>query len=170
MGVAMVSRLMSFLAGLLAVCLIAGIALAQRPPVPLVTGPQDAGQLNSTLNGIIRQINAILVPIFPSPSGSVNYVSLTGALTGRTATIGLAAGADTNAAIAINPNGSGNIILFSTGTGNLQFANSAAFVKAKGLSPCPAVVGGAPFGVARTVTGHLIVQDWLGVKHGIPAC
>ena len=31
--------------------------------VPLITGPQDVSQLNATLNGIINNINAVLVPL-----------------------------------------------------------------------------------------------------------
>ena len=150
-------------------------AFAQTLPMPLLKGPLDPSQTLATLNSLITSINNVLVPALgPSstPSGTlVNQISMTGGLTGSPGVIGLQPGADANASIQINPNGSGNIILFGQAdTGSLQFGNTGAFVKATGLSSCPGASKKMPFGVGQTVTGYFMVQDWTGAKHGVPAC
>ena len=161
-------KLMRFV--LIALALAASTpAVAQTLPLPLVTLPQDASQMRSTINTLINNINNVLRPIFPA-AGAINSITLVGGATGVSAKIGLGATADANAEIIIDPNGSGNIVLFqSDDTGNLQFGNSAAFIRANGFSACPAV-GKGTLGVNAVVTGHLIVRDWLGTKHGIPTC
>lgn len=172
MGVTM-KRLLSALI----VLMLAAPAGAQTLPIPLVTGPQDVSQMRAIFNTLIGQINAVLVPVFgysTTPNGTpVNLISLSGGLTGSNATIGLQPGADANAGITINPNGSGNIQLFAQGdTGTLKFGNEGAFVKAYGLGACPGALGlnKQPIGVQPVVTGFLIVKDWLGASHGVPAC
>ena len=153
-------------------------AQAQVPPIPLVSGPQDLSQMRGTLNTLINEINAILVPAFPAQPGAVNFPNMQATVTGQPGILGLSFGGDPNASLAIQPNGNGNVILFGAsgtaqlGTGVLQIGNVASWVPAKGLAPCPAVSGGStrPLGVGPTVTGYFQVGDWLGRIHSIAAC
>ena len=150
---------------------LAAAASAQQPPIPLFTGPVDPAQNRKALNTLVNEINAILLPLLPNTPGAVNFVALTPATTGNNATIGLGPGADANAGITINPNGSGNIVLFSQfDTGVLQFANVSSFHRAGQLTACPGNSYKRVSGTAEVVTGHMIIQDWLGRKHGIPVC
>jgi len=147
-------------------------AFAQLP-IPVLRGPQDPSQATAVLNNLINQINGILVPSIGGPTGAVNMLSMTGGLTGQPGVIGFQSGADTNASIQINPNGSGDIILFSQyDTGVLKFANQTMFVPAKSLIACPGVPEGkaAPIGVSNTVTGFTPIKDWLGRSHAWPTC
>jgi hypothetical protein len=150
-------------------------AFAQTLPMPLLKGPLDPSQTLATLNSLIIQINNVLVPALgpsSSPSGTlVNQISMTGGLTGSPGVIGLQPGADANAGIQINPNGSGNIILFGQGdTGILQFGNQVSFTPTTGLFPAPGVVSGKePFGMSDHLTGYWMAKDWLGRSHGTPA-
>ena len=153
--------------------LLAALGSARADAIPLFTGPQDPSQINANFNRLINQINAILTPLLPSVDDSVNSISLTPAVTGGVATIGLQDGADDDASIGILPNGDGDIVLFgNTGTedGMLKFANSPAFVAAEGLAACPASSGYTAFGVGATVSGYLVVKDWLDVKRYLVAC
>ena len=169
-------RLFSFLMTLtLSTCLGAPV-FAQGLPVPLLRGPQDPSQTQVVLNNLINQINGVLVPALgatTTPAGTaVNTIALTGGVTGSNAQIGLQPGADANAGIQINPNGSGNIVLFGQGdTGSLQFGNSTAFVPATGFAACPGVIpNAAPMGVRGTITSYIIVKDWMGNSHGWATC
>ncbi len=166
-----------FLAGLAMLMLTALSAGAQTLPIPLFSGPSDPSQMRTYFNNLILSINAILVPALGATTTSagtaVNLISLTGGITGSNAVIGLQAGADTNAGITINPNGSGNIVLFSQyDTGVLQFGNQTGFTPATSLIACPGVQAGkaAPLGVSATVTGFTPIKDWLGRVHAWPAC
>ena len=161
-------KMSRFLAAGLASMLGAGIASAQMVPIPLLTGPFDPGSTQATFNTLIRQIDAILAPLLPTGGGISIPPSTTGSGNG---VIGLDGTAGANAGIQINPNGSGNIILFGDGdTGSLQFGNTSAFKAARGFSACPGTSKNVPLGVGQTVTGHFIVQDWAGRSHGVPAC
>src|SRR5712691_7768512 len=143
---------------------------ATQLPIPLLSGPSDPSQMNATLNGVIAKINAILGPVILQTSGGENFISLSGGVSGAPAVIGLAPGAGADAGIQINPNGSGNIILFSqSNTGVLQLGNQASFVSAPGLSPNP--IGSrlaSLYGVKNTVQGMFIFKDWLGRTRGLP--
>jgi len=157
--------------------LVASPLAAQTLPIPPVTGPQfPLPIMVAPFNTLISQINAVLVPVLgttPSSGTTVNNITLTGGATGSNAVIGLQAGADTNAGITIDPNGSGNIQFFGAGdTGVFKMGNSAGFVKTLGFAACPAVANQskAPLGVQTVVTGYLIVKDWLDQPHGVPAC
>lgn len=149
----------------------ADAAAAQQLPIPMFSGPMDPASMQSDLNGLISQINGVLVPAL-GPSSTmagtpVNKVSLTGGLTGNPATIGLQPGADANASIQIKPNGSGNIVL----AGALQFGIPGSFVATPTLVPCPGRHSGAAFyGINQTVQGVFLVKDWLGMTRGIPVC
>jgi len=149
-------------------------ALAQTLPIPLFSPSQlQIPATGTDFNSLIVRINATLQPTLVSPSGAVNLISLTGGLTGTPAIIGLQPGADSNAGIQINPNGSGNIILFGQAdTGVLQFGSQAMFVPATSLIACPGVPAGksAPMGVSTTVTGFTPIKDWLGRTHSWPTC
>mgnify|MGYP001615226567 CR=1 FL=1 len=144
-----------------------GIAAAQAPPIPLMTGPQDPAQMQANFNRLINQINAILVPLLPANGAGLGVpIGSDG-----NGTITLPIGSASTAGIKIDPNGSGNIILFGDGdTGTLKFGNTTAFIKATGLAPCPGAVPNMPIGVGKTVTGYFIVQDWTGAKHGVASC
>jgi hypothetical protein len=157
--------------------MLAAPAFAQGLPIPLLKGPYDPGAGLQTFNTLIVQLNNVLVPSLGSSTNSsggalVNQVSLTGGSTGNSATIGLQPGADPNAGISLNPNGSGNIQFFGVGdTGVLQFGNSASFVTATGFAACPGVnPGRAPIGVQGVITSYIIVKDWLGKSHGWATC
>ncbi len=161
-----------YLLAALALTVIAAMAHAASPPVPLITGPQDLSQMRGTLNTLINQINAILVPAFPAGAGAVNFPSLSGGVTGQPIIIGVQAGGDANASISIQPAGSGNLILMGqANTGVVQFGNLASFVSAPSLSPYPGRVPSqaAIQGVHNTAQGVLLVKDWLGVTRGVPA-
>ena len=152
-------------------------SLAFAAAVPLISGPQDVSQLNNTLNNLILSINNILTPLTgggPSNPAVVNNVSLSGGTAGNPAVIGLTSTSGTNVGIQIKPNGTGNIILFgSTGSpGVLQFANSASYVTANGLTACPGrgKVTTDVYGVSGVVNGYFLTEDWLGRVHGVPAC
>lgn len=158
----------------LAIVLVAcgGQAARAASPIPLFSGPQDNSQLFLYLNSLVTAINAINGPLLPPVQGGVNNISLTGGVTGSPATIGLQPGSDPNGGIQINPNGSGNITLFTSGdTGVLAFGSTAVFAQATGLAACPAITyNRVPFGVQPNVQGYVLIQDWLGRRHGIPAC
>ena len=153
-------------------------AAAQTLPVPYLQGPQQVPAAIPMVNSLIQQLNAILVPVLGPSTGPggvalVNNTALTGGVTGSPAVIGLQPGADANASIQIKPNGTGNIVLFGQGTtaGVLQFASSGSFVPATGFAACPGVIPNkAPLGVQGVVTSYLVVQDWLGNKHGWATC
>ncbi len=165
------SRIRTILSALILGMGVAATAGAQQPPIPLFSGPVDPASNRRALNTLVNEINAILSPLLPAVSGAVNFISLTPATTGNNAVIGLVSGADTNAGITINPNGSGNIVLFGQlDTGILQFGNVSSFRTASGLTPCPGNGTARIAGTSNVVTGHLIVQDWLNRKHGIPVC
>lgn len=158
-----------------ALVFVAGLLLAAGANAASVATVNPAQlQIPATgvdFNNLIQAINAILTPLIPNVASPVNSISLTAGATGSQAMIGLQTGADTNAGIMINPNGSGNITLFSQlDTGVLQFGNQSSFVKAAGLVACPAAVKNNPFGVAPVVTGYFLAADWLGVQHAIPGC
>ena len=159
-----------------------GMFPAYAASIPYIQGPTEPPTLAGPLNTLINQINAILSPLTGGPavnggqpgSGTpaVNNIQLISAATGSLAQIGLQPGADPNAGIQINPNGSGNIVLFALGdTGVLQFANTGSFVSAPGLSPYPGRVPGALalMGVQSTVQGAFVFKDWLGITRGVPA-
>lgn len=154
-------------AALLAVLLgLAGIELPvarAASSIPLFTGPQDPSQLFAYLNALVVSINTITVPLLPNVPGGVNQISLVPAVTGQPAQIALQPGSDPNGGIQINPNGSGDIILFSQGdTGNLVIANQSSFVAANGLAPCPGTIpGNPPLGMQGVVSGYFIFEDWL---------
>lgn len=138
---------------------------AQTPPIPNFNPSQlQIPATGADFNTLIRSINAILVPLVPGGSAGVNLISLTGGVTGSPAVIGLQSGADANAGIQINPNGSGNIVLFSqTDTGVLQIGNQASFVPANSFVACPgATIGHPPFGMKGVVSGYFAMKDWLG--------
>lgn len=161
---------LKFLAAALA--MVAALpAWATSPPIPLFSGPWDPANTGANVNTLILEINAILTPALPAVSGAVNLISLSGGLTGQPAVIGLQSGADANAGIQINPNGSGNIILFGVNdTGVLQFANSSAFLPLPGMALAPGVLPNkAPLGMADHLTGYFLVQDWLGRSRGVAA-
>lgn len=144
-------------------------------PYPFLSGPTDPSQINATINSLVIAINNILSPLTggPTVSTQINAIDLTAGTTGMPGVIGLQSGADTNAALQIQPNGTGNIILFaSTGsTGVLQFANTNSFVAANGLGACPGIANKAPpIGVAQTIQGFIVVQDWIGRTRNLPAC
>ncbi len=162
--------------GVLLIGLILLSTGAMAAVVPLVRGPQDPGALNQTLNQVIQSINGILSPLTggtaPVVAGS-NSIALNPGVPGQPAQIALQSGGDANAGIQINPNGSGNIILFGQGdTGLLQFANATSFIPATSLIACPGVPAGkgAPIGVSTTVTGFTPIKDWLGRTHAWPTC
>lgn len=159
------SRLTAFVLG----CLIAAPAVAQTLPIPSLVGPSDPSQMNATINNLIRQLNNILQPVISNAPAAVNLISLAGGTTGNAATIGLQTGADTNAGIQINPNGSGAITLFGqTDTGTLKFGNQASFVTA-GLANAPGIAAGkAPLGMSDHLRGYILMQDWLGRSYGFP--
>jgi len=154
--------------------LTANTAAAQStPPIPTFNAAQlQIPATGADFNTLVQKINAILVPLIPAAPGAVNLISLTGGVTGSPGVIGLQLGADANAGIFINPNGSGNIILFGPGdTGVLQFGNAADFVPATGFASCPGVIPNrAPIGVGGTVSSYVIVKDWLGNSHGWATC
>lgn len=162
-------KLKILLAG--ALLLLPALAEAQRPPIPLFSGPWDPANTQASVNTLILEINAILTPILGGQTGAVNFPTLTGGLTGAPGVIGLAPAADANAGIQINPNGSGNIILFGSGdTGVLQFGNATAFLPLPGMALAPGVLPNkAPLGMSDHLTGYFIVQDWLGRGHGVAA-
>lgn len=176
----------------LLVALGIGCGAARAASVPLVNPQQlQIPSIGGDLNTIINSINVILSPltgagaITGSTPGvsttAVNVIALVPAITGTTAMIGLQAGGDTNAAITINPNGSGNIIMFGTGdTGVIQIGNSTGWYPAKGAGvvPCPGG-GAAPAnlagglllqGGAQTVAGYEVHEDWVGRPYWIPGC
>lgn len=172
---------------LLAALLLAGLR-AEAASVATVN-PQQL-QIPATggdFNNLINSINAILSPLTggPGPAGTgVNSISLIPAATGGVASITLRSGGDTNAGIAITPNGNGNVVLFgapgqpgqpwaSSSTGMLQFGNATGFIKANALAPCPGMATNRPpmLGIPTTVvTGFFQVQDWLGFVYAVPAC
>lgn len=171
-GVAM-KRLFSFLAALT----LAAPAFAQTLPFQNLRGPLDPSQTLATLNSLINAMNGVLVPALgasaSSAGPSVNVIGMTGGTTGVNANIGLQPGANPNAGITINPNGSGTIQLFGDGdTGTLKFGNQTNFVLAKTLVACPGVPAGsaAPLGVSTVVTGFVPFKDWLGRSHAWAAC
>ncbi len=170
MGVAM-KRLCSFLFALM----LAAPAVAQTSP-PVASFNPSQLQIPATgvdFNTLINRINAILVPALGSGSGLVNLIGISGGTTGNNAVIGLQPGADANAGIQINPNGSGNIVLFSQyDTGVLQFGSQASFIPTTSLIACPGVPAGkaAPIGVSNTVTGFTPIKDWLNRTHAWPVC
>jgi len=167
---------------------------ARASSVPLLTGPQDTSQMNATINGVIINLNAILSPltggglITGSPSGSgipaVNTITLIPAATGSPAIIGIAPGGDANASIQINPNGTGNIVLFAGvgDTGVIQIANATGWYPAKsaGVVACPGGGAGASLsgnlaagllpGGAQTIAGYEVHEDWLGRAYWVPGC
>ena len=166
-------RLYSFLIALM----LAAPAFAQTLPIPMLKGPLDPSQTLATLNNLLIQLNGVLVPALGATTTSagtvVNVIALSGGLTGSNATIGLQPGADANAGITINPNGSGNITLFGQAdTGVLAFGNQASFIPATSLIACPGVPAGksAPMGVSTTVTGFTPIKDWLNRVHAWPVC
>ncbi len=159
---------------------------ARASSVPLVNPQQlQIPSIGIDLNAIITSINVILSPLTGGAgAGGVNQISLTSGATGLPAQIALQPGADANAALAIVPNGNGNIMLFgapgqpgqpwaSSSTGVLQFGNAAGFIKANGFAPCPGMATNRPpmLGIPATVvTGFFQVQDWLGFQYAVPAC
>lgn len=147
---------------------------AQVPPV----NPNSLQIPNTGVdfNNLILQINGILSGALPATG---NNIILGNAPNGSVAVITTGGpGADPNAALAINPNGNGDIILFygqpPTDTGVVQFANNFSWLPAKGLAACPAAnnlpaVWGAET-INPVITGYIIIEDWLGNAHGLPAC
>lgn len=165
-------KIRSFLA-VLAFLALAPPALAQSLPLPLLTGPQDVSQMQTILNTLISEINAVLVPTFPAAPGAVNFTTMQGGLTGQPAQIGLMPGGDANAGIFINPNGSGDVILFGPNdTGTLMLGNAASFISAPDLTACPSRAGARSqlLGIHSTVQGMFVFDDWLGIPRGVPVC
>jgi hypothetical protein len=151
---------------LVALALLSGVATAQAASVPTVNSQNlQIPATGADFNAVINSINTILAPLTGGASaGGVNAISLTPAGTGYPAQITLQPGADPNAGILINPNGSGNITLFGAGdTGVLQLGNSAGFVPANGLAACPGInPRNLPLGMKGVVSGFFAMQDWLG--------
>ncbi len=155
-------------------------AQANAPPIPLLRAPVDPGTAQGTFNLVIQEINNILVPNFPAPVGAVNFTNMVGSVTGQPVVIGLQAGGDANASIAIQPNGNGNVVLFGQGLAGqnslarLQIGNASSWVKTAGLDACPgtgrANSQATALGVGPTVTGFFLMQDWLGRTHAIAGC
>lgn len=164
----------AILAAMLSLGCVRADAAAVAPVVPSQLQIPATG---ADFNAVINAINAILSPLTGGPGAAgtgVNGISLTPAATGGIATITLTPTADANASIGIKPNGTGNIVLFTSGPGPqgvLQFANSSAFVPVGGLAACPAVPAGRPpLGVSGVITGYLPVRDWLNRGFALVAC
>lgn len=170
-------RLM-FAIGLLPALALAGSAWAQtqQTPIQFFGSPFDSSNQIGNLNTLIQRVNAILTPLQPTIAGAVNFVSLTSAPTGLGPVIGVQPGGDTNASIRVSPAGNGDISLFSSklnlsSTGHIKIGNMASWVKAPALATCPGSKPGQPrFGVANTITGYLVIKDWLDQTHGMPGC
>lgn len=157
---------------------------------PYLTGPSDPSQMNATVNGLVVAINNILSPLtgggavtgssVPSAATVVNAISMTPAVSGSLASVGLQSGADANAGIQISPNGSGNVVLFGAGdTGVLQIANASGWYPAKGggVVPCPgggagpsSATSGLLQASGQTIAGYFVNEDWLGRPYWIPGC
>lgn len=166
--------------------LLAAVLPARAASVPSVNSQQlQIPATGADFNAVIQNINNILAPLTGGfGAQQANALSLGSAPSGSTATITLQPGADANAAIAITPNGNGNVVLFgapgqpgqpwaSNSTGMLQFGNAAGFIKANGFAPCPGMATNRPpmLGIPATVvTGFFMVQDWLGFQYAVPAC
>ena len=127
-------------------------------------------------NALIAAINCISAGQCPATG---NNIFVLPASNGQVPTVVSGGpGSDPNTPIGINPSGNGDIILFygqpPTDTGALQFANAYSWLPAKGLAACPAMNGVAGVWGAETVnpviTGYIIIEDWLGNSHGLPAC
>lgn len=162
------------LIGLLLVAALPTGARATNTPLPYIRGAQDVSQLNNTLNTLINNINAILVPMQPNVPGAVNFISLTPAAAGSVATIGIQGGGDANASLGLTGAGNGDIVLFAGNTlsaGGLKFANSPGWTVAGGIAACPSVnPQNPPFGVHTTIQGFFTFKDWLDRTRYVPAC
>jgi hypothetical protein len=158
---------------------------------PFMVGPSDPSQMNANINTLVVAINAILSPLQGgnlingaapgSGATATNIIGFTPGVSGSSASIGLQPGSDANGSIQINPNGSGNVVLFAGAgnTGVLQIANATGWFPAKGagIVPCPG--GGAatlnagslllPAGY-QTVAGYEAHEDWLGRPYWVPGC
>jgi hypothetical protein len=171
---------------------------ARAGSIQLLTGPQDPTAIQSTLNSIIQQINQNVVLTSGTPASmggnnntlpatnangstalggskpansslivqtvtnAVNMLQILGAATSAPPEI-LATGTDPNISLA----------LATTGTGVVQFASSAMWQPAPGLSVCPGSNGAQGLGMgglSPVVTGYLIVGDSLGNPHRVPTC
>jgi hypothetical protein len=160
---------------MLSLCLAAPAWAQSQLPLTQFSGPWLPAETENNVNVLIRAINTIFLPLFPTVSGAVNFPIFTAAATGGIATISTGGSSgDANASLGINPNGNGNIVLFAnavTDTGLLQFGNSASFQATTTLAQCPGTLPNkAPLGMSATITGYIQVQDWLGRSHGLPAC
>ncbi len=159
--------------------LVTGFSQAggQSLPIPQFSLPYDPSQSGNMINSLIVQLNTVLMPLGPNLPGQVNAISLGAGVTGSLAQIGLQPGADANAGIQINPNGSGNIVLFGqSDTGILQFGRITTYIKANALSPCPGMIPnrppmlGGPGGISTVVTAFRMEADWLGYQYAVPVC
>jgi hypothetical protein len=176
---------MRFLRALLVLAALAvssgAMAQSNLPPIPLLRGPLDPGAMQGTLNLIIQEINNILIPLFPQQPGTeVNFFELNPGLTGQPVVLALQPGGDANAAIAIQPNGNGNVVLFGQGLAGqqslarLQIGNQSSWVPTAGLTSCPGTGNSnskaTALGVGPTVTGFFLMVDWLGRQHAVAGC
>ena len=151
--------------------LVALPAWAQLP-LPFITGPQDPSQLNFTVNQLISELNAILVPTFGnSIPGATSVITFTSGQPGQPVTIGATG---TNTGILLNPTGSGNNNFFGQGdTGVVQIGNSTSFVPGNGVDRCPGYAGinrSVTGGPSATVRGYFLMQDWLGREYASVVC
>ncbi len=172
------------LRALMLLAALLGIGTAHAASIASVNPQQlQIPATGADFNALIAAINAIVTPLIPNVSGSVNTISLTPGITGTPAIIGLQPGADTNTGITISPNGSGAITIFSQAdTGVLQYGNQSSFVPGNGIDRCPGsggiahvITGGVLAGTAgglpnNVVRGYFINSDWMGRQYALVAC
>ena len=165
---------MRFRAFLASAALLCGAAAAHAASLPYIQGPTEPPTLAGPLNSLINQINGILSPLTGgaaingaapgSGAVGVNLVSIIAGATGSPTVIGMQPGGDPNGSIQIQPDPTGNIILFGNGnTGNIVVQNSGLWVPANGLTACPGISPGhPPIGMKGVISGYLVIEDWLG--------
>lgn len=146
--------------------------------VPTITGPQDVSQLNATLNGIIANINAVLIPLSgPTLPGAASGILISQVTSGAPTISSYSLTGATNVNLKIDALGSGKIILFDSTNpldfGILKVASAASWVAATGLAACPGGLPARPTmngSTSGVVTGYWLVQDWKESVHAIPTC
>ncbi len=165
---------MRFRAFLASAALLCGAAAAHAASLPYIQGPTEPPTLAGPLNSLINQINGILSPLTGGAAINgaapgtgavgVNSIAAVPGVTGAPALITVQPGGDPNGSIQIQPDPSGNIILFGNGsTGNLVVQNPGLWVPANGLTACPGIAPGSrPMGMKGIVSGYLVIEDWLG--------
>ena len=114
-------------------------------PVPYFAWA-DPSNPTATNNMLIQAIDNILAPLQPQVQGATSFISL---IPGTTAgTIGLQPGAPANASIKIQPNGNGNIVLF-TATENEQSRGLIKIGNQPSWAPKSTKRPGSPVSAAR---------------------